>query len=94
MYQVLWFWTTVSDRHPVCYVQIYKQTRLNIHPCLYVAYGMTIVEAASQGQACCVVFIAFFAAADLLYRYSIAVSCAGIVLICQCFNYFDCAQSV
>lgn len=28
---------------------IYSKTRLNIHPCLYDAYGMTIVEAASQG---------------------------------------------
>jgi len=30
-------------------VQIYSKTRLNIHPCLYDAYGMTVVEAASQG---------------------------------------------
>lgn len=27
---------------------LYAQTRLNVHPCLYDAYGMTIVEAASQ----------------------------------------------
>lgn len=30
-------------------VMIYSKTRLNIHPCLYDAYGMTVVEAASQG---------------------------------------------
>ena len=30
-------------------MQIYSKTRLNIHPCLYDAYGMTVVEAASQG---------------------------------------------
>lgn len=30
--------------------QIYSKTRLNIHPCLYDAYGMTVVEAASQGE--------------------------------------------
>ncbi|KAA6428956.1 MAG: hypothetical protein FRX49_01066 [Trebouxia sp. A1-2] len=29
--------------------KIYSKTRLNIHPCLYDAYGMTVVEAASQG---------------------------------------------
>lgn len=29
--------------------EIYSKTRLNIHPCLYDAYGMTVVEAASQG---------------------------------------------
>ena len=28
---------------------IYAQTRLNFHPCLYDAFGMTVVEAASQG---------------------------------------------
>lgn len=28
---------------------IYAQSRLNFHPCTYDAYGMTIVEAASQG---------------------------------------------
>ena len=27
---------------------LYSQTRLNVHPCIYDAYGMTIVEAASQ----------------------------------------------
>ena len=31
-------------------LQIYSRTRLNIHPCLYDAYGMTVVEAASQGE--------------------------------------------
>ena len=36
--------------HAFCYVQIYSKARLNIHPCLYDAYGMTIVEAASQGE--------------------------------------------
>lgn len=30
-------------------MQVYAETRLNCHPCLYDAYGMTIVEAASQG---------------------------------------------
>ena len=35
--------------HLVC-AQIYSKTRLNIHPCRYDAYGMTIAEAASQGQ--------------------------------------------
>ena len=29
--------------------KIYAQTRLNCHFCLYDAFGMTIVEAASQG---------------------------------------------
>ena len=29
--------------------QIFSATALNVHPCLYDAYGMTIVEAASQG---------------------------------------------
>ena len=29
--------------------EIYAQTRLNCHFCLYDAFGMTIVEAASQG---------------------------------------------
>lgn len=28
--------------------ELYAATRLNVHPCLYDAYGMTIVEAASQ----------------------------------------------
>ena len=28
---------------------IYAQTRLNFHPCLYDAFGMTVIEAASQG---------------------------------------------
>jgi hypothetical protein len=27
---------------------LYSATRLNLHPCSYDAYGMTIVEAASQ----------------------------------------------
>ena len=31
---------------------LYSATRLNFHPCRYDAYGMTIVEAASQGGAC------------------------------------------
>ncbi|KAK9817271.1 hypothetical protein WJX72_012093 [[Myrmecia] bisecta] len=31
--------------------QIYAQTKLNFHPCLYDAYGMTVVEAASRGAA-------------------------------------------
>ena len=29
---------------------IFSATVLNVHPCLYDAYGMTIVEAASQGN--------------------------------------------
>ncbi|KAK9822651.1 hypothetical protein WJX81_003711 [Elliptochloris bilobata] len=29
--------------------RIYAQTLLNLHPCLYDAFGMTVVEAASQG---------------------------------------------
>lgn len=28
---------------------IFAQTRLNVHPCTYDAYGMTVIEAASQG---------------------------------------------
>ena len=28
---------------------IYARTRLNFHPCLYDAFGMTVIEAASQG---------------------------------------------
>lgn len=36
-----------------CYVdscpQVYAATKLNVHPCTYDAYGMTVVEAASQG---------------------------------------------
>ena len=30
-------------------MQVYAETALNFHPCAYDAYGMTIVEAASQG---------------------------------------------
>ncbi|KAI8474837.1 MAG: hypothetical protein J3K34DRAFT_517917 [Monoraphidium minutum] len=29
--------------------QVYARTRLNVHPCTYDAYGMTVVEAAAQG---------------------------------------------
>ncbi len=28
--------------------QIFAATKLNVHPCVYDAYGMTVVEAASQ----------------------------------------------
>lgn len=28
--------------------EIFSKTKLNIHPCLYDAYGMTVIEAASQ----------------------------------------------
>ena len=28
---------------------VFAQTRLNVHPCQYDAYGMTVIEAASQG---------------------------------------------
>lgn len=47
---------------------IYAQTRLNFHPCRYDAFGMTLVEAASQGApslahsvraAECIVFLFF-----------------------------------
>lgn len=34
---------------PTELADIFAATALNIHPCLYDAYGMTIVEAASQG---------------------------------------------
>lgn len=30
--------------------QLYRSTCLNFHPCAYDAFGMTIVEAASQGN--------------------------------------------
>ena len=33
---------------PAEMADLYSQTRLNVHPCTYDAYGMTIVEAASQ----------------------------------------------
>mmetsp|Transcript_52500 Transcript_52500/g.166974 ORF Transcript_52500/g.166974 Transcript_52500/m.166974 type:complete len:123 (-) Transcript_52500:160-528(-) len=29
--------------------EVYAHTRLNVHPCVYDAYGMTIVEAAAMG---------------------------------------------
>ena len=35
---------------PTELADIFSATALNIHPCLYDAYGMTIVEAASQGS--------------------------------------------
>ncbi|KAK9821406.1 hypothetical protein WJX74_010366 [Apatococcus lobatus] len=34
---------------PAELAEIFSRTRLNIHPCLYDAFGMSIVEAASQG---------------------------------------------
>ena len=34
---------------PTELADIFSATALNVHPCLYDAYGMTIVEAASQG---------------------------------------------
>ena len=34
---------------PTELAKIFSATALNVHPCLYDAYGMTIVEAASQG---------------------------------------------
>ncbi|KAK9864462.1 hypothetical protein WJX84_004656 [Apatococcus fuscideae] len=34
---------------PTELAQIFSQTMLNIHPCLYDAFGMSIVEAAAQG---------------------------------------------
>ncbi len=37
---------------PTELADILSATVLNIHPCLYDAYGMTIVEAASQGTPC------------------------------------------
>ncbi|DBA96974.1 hypothetical protein WJX77_003885 [Trebouxia sp. C0004] len=46
--------------------KIYSKTRLNIHPCLYDAYGMTIVEAASQGAPSVVNGGGTVGAADLL----------------------------
>ena len=36
---------------PSALAGIFAATLLNVHPCLYDAYGMTIVEAASQGEA-------------------------------------------
>ena len=40
------------DRKPASFLslpaQVYAATALNFHPCVYDAYGMTIVEAASQ----------------------------------------------
>eukprot|EP00967_Tisochrysis_lutea_P021036 scaffold23885_cov14-Tisochrysis_lutea.AAC.1 len=30
--------------------EVFSRTRLNVHPCTYDAFGMTIVEAASMGQ--------------------------------------------
>lgn len=46
--------------------KIYSKTRLNIHPCLYDAYGMTVVEAASQGAPSVVNRGGTVGAADLL----------------------------
>ena len=34
---------------PADLADIFAATVLNVHPCLYDAFGMTIVEAASQG---------------------------------------------
>lgn len=34
---------------PADLAAIFAQTRLNFHPCEYDAYGMTVIEAASQG---------------------------------------------
>ena len=39
---------------PTELADIFSATALNIHPCLYDAYGMTVVEAASQGVSCSV----------------------------------------
>ncbi|KAL0044261.1 hypothetical protein WJX82_007555 [Trebouxia sp. C0006] len=46
--------------------KVYSKTRLNIHPCLYDAYGMTVVEAASQGAPSVVNGGGTVGAADLL----------------------------
>jgi glycosyltransferase involved in cell wall biosynthesis len=34
---------------PEALARVYAATRLNVHPCQYDAYGMTVIEAASQG---------------------------------------------
>lgn len=47
---------------------MFAATRLNIHPCAYDAYGMTIVEAASQGAPSLVAAGGAVGATDLL-RY-------------------------
>ena len=33
---------------------MYRRTCLNVHPCVYDAYGMTVVEAAAFGAPSCV----------------------------------------
>ena len=35
---------------PAALAAIFAATLLNVHPCRYDAYGMTVVEAASQGE--------------------------------------------
>ncbi len=46
--------------------QVYAETALNFHPCAYDAYGMTIVEAASQGAPSVVAAGGAVGATDLL----------------------------
>ena len=50
--------------------QVFAATRLNIHPCAYDAYGMTVVEAASQGAPSLVAASGAVGATDLL-RYTL-----------------------
>jgi hypothetical protein len=49
-----------------CCQQVFAATRLNIHPCAYDAYGMTVVEAASQGAPSLVAVGGAVGATDLL----------------------------
>ena len=48
------------------HTQVYAATVLNFHPCAYDAYGMTIVEAASQGAPSVVAAGGGVGATDLL----------------------------
>ncbi|KAK9803331.1 hypothetical protein WJX73_003980 [Symbiochloris irregularis] len=49
--QAAWPSSLLMDKFlgPAELAELYSCTRLNFHPCTYDAYGMTIVEAASQG---------------------------------------------
>ncbi len=52
---------------PTDLAELYAATRLNFHPASYDAYGMTIVEAASQGAASVVNGGGTIGATDLLW---------------------------
>ena len=52
--------------HLLLSAQVYAETVLNFHPCAYDAYGMTVVEAASQGAPSVVAAGGGVGATDLL----------------------------